>query len=255
MNFLFKIHIIICIVCAAIISNAQTKPKLAIINDKDGFTNVRSGKSINYGIVAKLEKDDFFYCDWTDSEWIKISALKWLANGNMVEGYIRRSKIQLLDQLDNNSQRSLIANVFLKEKEIFSEIQKSCKSEMNIACQNTYEKLREFNDEKYSPTLELFSIYFCTTKDTSLLVEFFNLCWANQGSADEMPSFVSGDCFVCHPKLILEALRQLRNSGERDLIYNKIDWGLQNHFYSKKDTDVENNPDYIKYEKILGELK
>lgn len=49
--------------------------KLAVINDLNGFTNVRSGPNKDFSIVDTLHKDDFFYFNFEDnSEWAEVTA-------------------------------------------------------------------------------------------------------------------------------------------------------------------------------------
>lgn len=55
---------------------AYADSKLARINDTDGFINIRSGQSIDSPVVATFDKDDLFYCDWTNAAWLKVTVYK-----------------------------------------------------------------------------------------------------------------------------------------------------------------------------------
>ena len=73
----------------------------AIINDKDGFVNVRKDKNINSPVVGKLNNDDIFGYDPHDnSDWIEIYAQHLEnENGQSIDGYIHKSRIFPLSNL------------------------------------------------------------------------------------------------------------------------------------------------------------
>ena len=71
---------------------------------------------------------------------------------------------------------------------------------------------------KYSPILPIFSDYFCKTKDSVTLKQFFATTWADNGSANEMPSFAFGDCFVCHSDIVLRQLKSVKDTEQLKLI-------------------------------------
>ncbi|MFI5140001.1 MAG: SH3 domain-containing protein [Sphingobacteriales bacterium] len=80
------------------LANAQS---FAIINDKDGFVNIRKDKSINSPVIGKLNNDDIFQYDPDEkSDWIKIYA-QHLGNedGHYIEGYIHKSRVFPLSNL------------------------------------------------------------------------------------------------------------------------------------------------------------
>lgn len=88
----------------------STFGQVGLINDKDGFTNVRKGPSSNSEIIYKLNDWEVFFIDIDyldlDSSWIKI----WIAknkysiyngqpNSYDFFGFIHKSRIKLLDSL------------------------------------------------------------------------------------------------------------------------------------------------------------
>ena len=111
--------------------------KLAIINDPDGVTNVRSGQGNDFSIVTTIEKDEFFYCDLTtNQEWVKIIALKW-KDSRQVEGYIHNSRIQLVEKLDIYIQKELLTQILDKQKSLASNFQKAHKSKDSLSYKTT----------------------------------------------------------------------------------------------------------------------
>jgi hypothetical protein len=68
--------------------------------------------------------------------------------------------------------------------------------------------------------------------------------WADKGSANEMPSYVIGNCFVCKTNIVIEQLMRIQNTEQKELILDLIQWGLMNHFSideNEKSDDKEYN--------------
>ena len=215
--------------------------KLAIINDSDGFTNVRSGQGKEFSVIDTIMKDEFFYCDLTaEDEWIKIIAMKW-KDSKQVEGYIHRSRIQPVENLDNKKQKELIVRILNKQKILAENFQIAWKSKDNIAHRTTtVRELELYSDIKYSPILDILPKYFCLTNDTEILQLFFSTMWADKGSANEMPSFAIGHCFVCKTDIVIEQLTKIKNTEQKELILNHIEWGLMSHFNIDENEKSEN---------------
>ena len=71
--------------------------KKAVINDPDGYTNVREGKSKNYNIVDRIYENEVFYASpSSSSNWYAVI----LQNGT--KGYVHNSRISFI----NNSSSS-----------------------------------------------------------------------------------------------------------------------------------------------------
>ncbi|WP_299135702.1 SH3 domain-containing protein [uncultured Tenacibaculum sp.] len=68
-----------------------SQSKIGIINDKDGFVNVRLDKTIKSEIIGKIiENENFTYFNNNDSNWWIVKTKKGLI------GYIHRSRIQFI---------------------------------------------------------------------------------------------------------------------------------------------------------------
>ena len=90
------------------ISTAFADNKLARINDSDGFTNIRSGEGKDFPIVATIDTTDFIYCDpTTKNDWVKVIAMKW-QNGKQIEGFIHKTRIQIIEKLNNKEQKKIL---------------------------------------------------------------------------------------------------------------------------------------------------
>jgi hypothetical protein len=77
-------------------AKAQT---YAIINDKDGFVNIRKDKNLSSPIVGKIYNDKVFSYDEEDldkSGWVRIYKQDFDHNG--MEGYIHKSRILSLSK-------------------------------------------------------------------------------------------------------------------------------------------------------------
>ena len=67
--------------------------KSGIINDPDGYTNIRSGPGTNFEIVGKInEGEGIVYWQNEDSNWWKVR--KNLHGGESIMGFVHRSRLQ-----------------------------------------------------------------------------------------------------------------------------------------------------------------
>jgi hypothetical protein len=64
----------------------------AIINDKDGFVNIRKDKNATSAVIGKIYNDDIFGYDPDDkSDWVEI--YQQISPANVVHGYIHKSRV------------------------------------------------------------------------------------------------------------------------------------------------------------------
>ncbi|MFV0536590.1 MAG: hypothetical protein ACK5M3_04365 [Dysgonomonas sp.] len=201
--------------------------ELCVINDPDGFVNVRSGAGAGFTVVGKLEEADFFYADLEESQgWIKVTAMKW-ADGAEVVGYVDKSRVQSVRTLDMKQQGTLLKDVLsgqLRRSKAFNEGKLS------------RQESERYGEYRYSPALEILPLYFCRTKDVSVLQLFYSVLWADEGSADERPTFVIGECYICDSIFVIQQLELLSNIEQQNTIFTHIEWGLLNS--ENKDIDI-----------------
>jgi hypothetical protein len=82
-----------------IIAQDASSYKKAVINDPDGFTNVREGKSVNYSVIARLYENEVFYAHPSNaSNWYPVITKKG------IKGYVHNSRISFLN---NNSNQKI----------------------------------------------------------------------------------------------------------------------------------------------------
>lgn len=238
--------------------------KIAQIEDKDGFTNIRNGQGTNFEIVGTIDKDDFFYCEISDtSDWYKIIALQW-SRGNQLTGFVHKSRIKIVEQLKLPEQKKIIDKTLKNHKllaERFQQVTSQYDSENkkwnstndSLDYNRAISELETSSDTKYDLILQVLPLYFCTSKDRQTIQLFFDTMWADKGSANELPSFSIGACFVCEPNSIIELLQQPNNEDKKGCITNHIDWGLKNIFWTEKDGDHE--PSSQEYKDIYKKLE
>ncbi len=83
----------------------------AVINDPDGYTNVREGKSVNYDVIAKIYENEVFYAYPSNtSNWYPV------ITKNGTKGYVHNSRISFLSNNKSNQnitseEMSLILNL------------------------------------------------------------------------------------------------------------------------------------------------
>jgi hypothetical protein len=67
--------------------------KIGIINDPDGYTNIRDEKGSGYNIVGKVkESEQFKFFQNSESNWWAVETIPYY--GTPVKGYIHKSRIQ-----------------------------------------------------------------------------------------------------------------------------------------------------------------
>jgi hypothetical protein len=201
--------------------------KLAIINDPDGFTYVRNGQGKGFKVVDTLFIEDFFYFQFVDnSEWAKVTAWK----GRQVEGFVHKSRIQEVEKLDSKKQKELIIKTLDRQRILADNFRNAWKLKDSLAYRKAVRKLEFHSDTKYDPILNILPKYFCLTSDAEVLQLFFATMWADKGSANEMPSYSIGKCFICNPDLVVEQLAKIKNTEQRKSTFDQIEWGLLNNF-------------------------
>lgn len=80
------------------------KAQLAVIQDPDGFVNVRSGPDSKSDVVLKIQRDEFFTCEPSESDWWRVK--DFFDN----EGYMHRSRIRLVRDLPGKDLERLFVN-------------------------------------------------------------------------------------------------------------------------------------------------
>ena len=74
--------------------------KLAVINDPDGYTNVRKARDAKSEVVLKIEKNELFLCEATKGQWFK--AKDFFGN----QGFIHKSRVLLYQDLNKKEKEA-----------------------------------------------------------------------------------------------------------------------------------------------------
>ncbi len=237
-----KYKLIIMIIFCSITLLAENR--LAIINNSDNYTLVHSGQGKEFKVVDTLFEEDFVYFQLIEnSDWIKVSA--W--NGRQIEGFVHISKIQEIEKLETKLQKTLITNILDKQRKLAENYTNFIIIKDSIAYKNSALLLEIFNDTKYDPMLTFLPKYFCSSNDIEILQLFIATIWANKFSANEMPFFSIGNCFICNPDLVIEQLNKISNIEQKNLIIDDIEWGIVNIFEVDENSVSEN--------KVFNQLK
>lgn len=240
------------LIALAFLLKASARERLARINDADGYTNIRSGQGVKFKILGTVVTDEFFICEESNQQWIKIRALKNIGRFSMLEGYIHKSRVQFIEKLPDSSQKQLLVEIFTNQKQLtveylglydkYRQNKRWPSSKDSLRFIELQEKSGNHSEYKYQPVLymDILSSYFCRTKDIDVLAVLYETLWADRGSASENPGFAIGACYVCHPELTLQPVKKL--SGEKkELVLGHIEHGLYN---------VWNQPENDEFKKL-----
>lgn len=195
--------------------------ELAMINDPDGYVNVRADTSIDSEILFRIKKGDFFLCEPTTDNWWKID------NFYAKSGFIHKSRIQLVKDLTKKQQRDLIINSITRLND-YRLINDSLRLILpNDERMKLLRELENFAETIYSPLLPFLSGLICENKDTDLLDKYLKNMIINQMSANELPAWTLGDCYICQPDLVI---KQINNYSDKDREYlrSMLTFGFEN---------------------------
>lgn len=73
---------------------AQSSYQDAIINDSDGYTNVRSGPGSKYKIIGRIYEGNMFFALPTGDQW-------WRVEEGDLKGWMHRSRVELIEYDQN----------------------------------------------------------------------------------------------------------------------------------------------------------
>ena len=203
--------------------------KVARINDKNGYTNVRSGKGKEFPIIATLDSSDLFECERSNNEWMKILALTKFDVSN-VEGYVHRSRIEFLADIDKEEKKELFEKTFTTYQELVRHWHQLDDSKNYTKAQVAVFEVGHYSNAIYSSVLSILPAYIKQTKDTTTLQLFFSTMWIDSGSANEIPSFTIGECYVYQPDFVIGQIKLLTDKEQRAYLFDAIEHGIDFYF-------------------------
>lgn len=209
----------LCLLSAGI--SAQNAFHIAVINDTDGYTFVRSGKGTNCAVVDTVRDEQFFYCmDDTVSAWIPVQ----VPMGKT--GFMRKTRILFFTRLDSAKQSRLILQAFSKE----IGIRKKTDAAWLAKDWNTQKLLADeseaIHEGFYIPAYTAMRELFCNRPDSVLFSAFMKTLVYESGSADEGMAWTSAKCWLCQRKFVEELLCRWPDSRERGTMINTIETGI-----------------------------
>ena len=196
--------------------------KVAVINDIDGYTFIRSGQGTNTPIIDTLFEAEFFQFLSTDTnDWYKVFKM-WNVNG-----FVHKSRIKDIKTFNRTEQQKLITSIFNKEKEVYQK---------RISNTDYNKELALYHDEKFDAILDLFIFYMNKEFDEKLMRDYFDILIIEKASADELPSLALGEIFIKHPNEVIKLVKEYNN----EIITGHLDFGyLSAKFYHKNDIDFK----------------
>jgi hypothetical protein len=206
--------------------------ELAMINDPDGYVNIRADKSTDSEILFKIMEGDFFLCKPTTDNWWKVD------NFYSRSGFAHISRIRLIRDLTEKQQHDLIINSItgLNDYRL-----KYDSLRLILPNEERMKLLREFEDFEetiYTPLLPFLSGLFCKNKDTDLLDKYLKIMIINQMSANESPAWTLGDCYLCQPDLVIKRIDNY-SGKDRGFLRSMLIFGFENVTW-KRESEIEN---------------
>jgi Bacterial SH3 domain len=89
----------------------------AIIDDKDGFTNVREEPNVKSKIIGKIKEGELFFCFSNEKhkDWFAVD----IKNNNKLSGYVHKSRIKFVEELPKlNKRKSIKDTIYLRNDSI-----------------------------------------------------------------------------------------------------------------------------------------
>ena len=209
-NFSMTIRLTILILLTSFVTLAQNN--VAIIVDKDGYTNVRQGKSTNSPIVGQIKKGEFFTFKTTTDDWFEIyKTFREDGTSENLNGFVHKSRVQPINTLPDKDKRELIKQTFEKE--------------LDLIKTKNWDERKKHHEPKFDVILNVAADYIIKTRDKELLRIFIETVKLDTGSADETPSWTLGYIFIKQPDWTIE---QMRNVGLTQDLIERLDFGFEN---------------------------
>lgn len=201
--------------------------ELAIINDPDGNTNVRSGPGTDHEVIQKVFKNELFlYVDKPSDNWLKIFISK--DNYQQISGFIHKSRVQDLKTVKINHIKNLVEHIFNKELDLYNSYKANTDKRQQWTAHHEFQ---------FDEILDSFVALICDTEDLETFNLFNKIILKEEGSADELPAFAIGEIFNCKPEWTLKNIPKSKN------YYDQLEWGFVNseQFKNEKLRDQLNN--------------
>lgn len=201
--------------------------ELAIITDPGGIIAVHAEKNSDSEIIVSIKANHLFLCEPSEESWWKID------NFYTKIGFVQKSKIQLIKDLSEKHLRNLILNSICKLQDYrlrYDSLRLILPNDERLKLLIEFE---DFEETVYTPLLPFLSKLFCINKDIDLLDKFLNVMLINQMSANEMPAWGLGDCYLCHADIVLKQIKKY-NGKDKEYLWSMLTFGFENVTWQKE---------------------
>lgn len=198
---------------------------LAIINDIDGYSNVREKPSVNSDVLFKENINNIFrILPYQNSEWWEIEDYY----PNIQTGYIHKRKVKNLGNLTNDEMRKLSyiildSTITLRDELHYQDRHGLFNTEEN---KELTIKFKNYYHFQLFPVLNLVSRYYCNTYDRKFLRDYLDFRIETKRMVWEATPAAFVDMFICNPNEVLEEI-DLRLKSETKILLNDLERGIQ----------------------------
>tara|TARA_R110002012_G_scaffold139040_2_gene296116 strand:- start:8356 stop:9132 length:777 start_codon:yes stop_codon:yes gene_type:complete len=212
--------------------------KIGVINDPDGYTNIRAGKTTKSEVIGKLLANELFrFADSTAEQWLMIKMTKCNCEtsqheSRQITGFVHKSRIRDVNNLGNHEMTNLLDGIFRTELDLYNQMLKVV-DRTSEEFKRLNRKWTVFHEEQFDLSLGQFTNYVCVSQDASLTNKFLNIMEVEDGSADEVPTFALGRLFICRSEWTFEQIRQHLT------LMDQLEWGLVNVVFNMTDDEAD----------------
>ncbi len=211
--------------------------KLALIKDRDGFTNVRKNKNKDSEVVGKLYKNEFFYCIPSNSEqwWLVHRKGVTYKNGSKTEslnGYMHKSRIKIFENCPTNKKQKILTKILTSFNKKCQDCIDNPKDEKMSIMYNKFYELR------YLYILPHIKEVICKINDKDLLNVFLNTLILFKNKTDVKSLGVFLDIYLHNKEMVKEVILKQGPSEKPYLISNLQGGLLQSDQTLKLDKEI-----------------
>jgi hypothetical protein len=179
-------------------------------------------------VVASITSDDVLLVRPENSTWY------WAQDANGRQGFMQRSHVRPLTELDDQSAVRWMHKVFEEEERLGRQINERFLAGDSVGTQAAGGALNDLDYER-NAALSLFITYFCRTGDKALLLAMMKSVAANSGSASEDPPYGLTLALECRPAEFKRTLASM-DSGDAGVVIEATSNGLWLR-YDEKDPE------------------
>lgn len=207
--------------------------ELAIVQDSDGFSNIRTEASLHSEIAQKIETGALLDVKKVNDNWYACSL------DDTPLGFIHSSRIRLFTELPDSEKRQKLRSIFEKEIELtksyYEQFYKGIKDD-NSAMAASNHHINYFITVTKEATR-----YVCSNNDMALLLLYQKARWEARGSASEQMHDNFDDLVFCLSKDMIDVFQENCSNGIQAYFKTNFQYHLsENGAYTNIDKDELN---------------